>query len=155
MSKKEVMPEQETINPEVVDLVETQVPEVSPVEEIEKSKPIEEFEEAELVPEPTIEFQRVIKNQRFFESEILYETNNSNRSAWDLTDALIDLESIFSVERILEFDRFSDFGCEDPKNHELHPEECCVIFSSAYPLGVILVETSYEVMCETLIEYRG
>lgn len=150
MPKKTVMPEQETINPEVVDLVETQV----------LVPPVEQIEEAELVSEiseeiPVIEFEKTIKTQRFIESEILYETNNTSRSAWDLTDALIDLSTVFSVERILEDDRFSDFGCEDPKNHSLNPEECCVIFSSAYPLGVILVETSYEVMCETLIEYRG
>jgi hypothetical protein len=146
MTKKQVMPESEKINTEVIDLVEN-----SPV------PPVEQIEEAELVSEssPEIEFQKVIQTQRFLESEILYETNNPSRSAWDLTDALIDLSTIFSVERILEDDRFSDFGCEDPKNHSLNPEECCVVFSSAYPLGVILVETSYEVVCELLIAYKG
>ena len=113
-----------------------------------------EFQPVEQEPTPEPE-QKVIETSRFIESEILYETDNPDRSAWDLTDALIDLETIYSVERILDKDRFLDFGCDDPEKHELHPEDCCVIFSTAYPLGVILVEMSYEDITKVLINYKG
>lgn len=145
MAKRQIKPEQ---------VEETQIisETINPVHE--------QITDAEIdtpVPEPTDEAQltKVIETNRFIESEILYETNNPDRSSWDLTDALIDLESIYSVERILDKDRFSDFGCSDPVKHELHPEDCCVIFSTAYPLGVILVEMTYEDITKILIAYKG
>jgi len=98
---------------------------------------------------------KVIETSRFIESEILYETNNPNRSSWDLTDALIDIETIYSVERILDNDRFHDFGCDNPSEHELHPEDCCVVFTHGYPLGIIMVDMSYEDLTKILIAYRG
>ena len=136
-------------------------------EQVEDTQIISETTNEQVVPEQTdveIEFepvnspepeQKVIETNRFIESEILYETNNPDRSAWDLTDALIDLETIYSVERILDKDRFSDFGCSEPEKHELHPEDCCIIFSTAYPLGVVLVEMSYEEITKILISYKG
>ena len=148
MAKRQIKSEQvedtqilsETKNEEVI----SQHPEV----EIE-FEPVEQ-EETTPVPE-----QKVIETNRFIESEILYETNNPDRSAWDLTDALIDLDTIYSVERILDKDRFSDFGCDEPDKHELHPEDCCIIFSTAYPLGVVLVEMSYEDITKILIAFKG
>lgn len=112
-------------------------------------------EPVEIEFSPVENSQQVIETSRFIESEILYETNNPDRSSWDLTDALIDIETIHSVERILDKDRFADFGCSDPEKHELHPEDCCVVFSNAYPLGVILVDMSYEDVTKILIAYRG
>jgi endoglucanase Acf2 len=146
MAKRQITPEQieetkiisETINPVIEDSTDVEI-EMTPV------------------PPNTEEGQlsKVIETNRFIESEILYETSNPDRTAWDLTDALIDLETIYSVERILDKDRFSDFGCDDPEKHELHPEDCCVIFSTAYPLGVILVEMPYEDITKILIAYKG
>ena len=146
MAKRQIKPEQ---------VEDTQI-----ISETKNEQVVAEQQDVEIEfepvnsPEPTPE-QKVIETNRFIESEILYETNNVDRTAWDLTDALIDLETIFSVERILDKDRFSDFGCEDPEKHELHPEDCCVIFSTAYPLGVILVEMSYEEITKILIAYKG
>ena len=105
--------------------------------------------------EPVETEKKLIETHRFIESEILYENLNASRPAWDLTDALIDLDTIHSVERILDYDRFTDFGCNEPEKHELHPENCCVIFSTAYPLGIILVENTYEDVIKHLIAYKG
>lgn len=139
-----------------------------------KKKPPVEIEETPIISETkitpaiepeqelNIEFNEPVETEntpiethRFIESEILYETLNSSRPAWDLTDALIDLDTIHSVERILDYDRFTDFGCNEPEKHELHPENCCVIFSTAYPLGIILVENTYEDVSKLLIAYKG
>lgn len=136
--------------PEVEDtkIISETSTETTPTGEIQ-TEPVEiEFSPVEHSPQ-------VIETSRFIESEILYETNNPDRSSWDLTDALIDIETIHSVERILDKDRFTDFGCSDPEKHELHPEDCCVVFSTAYPLGVILVDMSYEDVTKILIAYRG
>jgi hypothetical protein len=145
MAKRQIKPEQ---------VVETEIiSEINNEEIVSEQQDVEiEFEPVNSSPETQ---QKVIETNRFIESEILYETSNPERSAWDLTDALIDLETIYSVERILDKDRFLDFGCSDPEKHELHPEDCCVIFSNAYPLGVILVEMSYEEITKILISYKG
>ena len=165
MAKRQIKPVEieetqiisETINPVALELPDAEFPLPDVEFPISPENLLEEIEKEKLVlmenpPQPT---EKVIETNRFIESEILYETNNPDRSAWDLTDALIDLESIYSVERILDKDRFSDFGCIDPVKHELHPEDCCVIFSTAYPLGVILVEMTYEDITKILIAYKG
>jgi len=141
------------INPEQVEDVQvlTETPTGEVLTELTQPEVEIEFQPEER-PEAT---QPVIETNRFIESEILYETNNADRSSWDLTDALIDIETIHSVERILDKDRFTDFGCIDPEKHELYAEECCVIFSTAYPLGVILVDMTYEDITKILIAYRG
>jgi hypothetical protein len=140
------------INPEKVE--DVQVLAETPTGEV-LTDLTEQAVEIEFQPEERIEPTPVIETNRFIESEILYETNNTDRSSWDLTDALIDIETIHSVERILDKDRFTDFGCVDPEKHELYPEECCVIFCVAYPLGVILVDMTYEDITKILIAYRG
>jgi len=159
MTKKRVMPKDFAS-----ELMPPQITEVSggivfqqPAVQIE----IDPSPEPNKVPELSAEeneqlfTQTEIKKSRFIENEILYETNNVDRSGWDLTDALIDVSTISSVEKILSDDRFSDFGCDDPEAHELHPEYCCVIFSSAYPLGVILVDMTFDEVVKILITYKG
>lgn len=145
MAKRQIKPEQ---------VEDTQIISETNNEKVVSQQPEVEIEFQPVEPEEQPE-QKVIETNRFIESEILYETNNPERSAWDLTDALIDIDTIFSVERILDKDRFMDFGCNEPEKHELHPEDCCVIFSTAYPLGVILVEMSYEDITKILIAYKG
>lgn len=148
MAKRQIKPEQVEDTQIISEIKNEQVVAQQPEIEIEFEPVEHSLSEEQLA-------QKVIETNRFIESEILYETNNSERSAWDLTDALIDLDTIYSVERILDKDRFLDFGCDDPEKHELHPEDCCVIFSTAYPLGVVLVEMSYEDITKILIAYKG
>ena len=136
---------------EIEIISETTVSESMPEVEAE-AQPMRDVSPVEIeftpVPEP------VLDQPRFFESEVLYETMNPNRSSWDLTDVFLPISSILSIERIVDKDRFSDFGCEDPEKHEMYPDDCCVIYATAYPLGIIAIGHSYDEVAELMMQQK-
>jgi hypothetical protein len=133
---------------EVEIISETNVPESMPEVEAE-ANPMKDVSPVEI--EFTPEAEKLPSQAKFFESEMLYETTNPNRSSWDLTDVFFPISTISAVERIVDKDRFSDFGCDDPEKHEMYPEDCCVVFTTAYPLGFISISHSYEEVVELMI----
>lgn len=131
-----------------------------------KETPVDvEFTEiqTEITPEETITFEQPVQNDpeiietnRFINIEILYEVTNIDRHAFDFADALVDIETIFGVEMVSD-ERLTDFGVDESsiEKYEINSEKCCLIYSSAYPDGVIVLDMTMHEMGKILIAYRG
>jgi hypothetical protein len=131
-----------------------------------KETPVDvEFTEiqTEITPEETITFEQpvhndpeIIETNRFINIEILYEVTNIDRHAFDFADALVDIETIFGVEMVSD-ERLTDFGVDESsiEKYEINSEKCCLIYSSAYPDGVIVLDMTMHEMGKILIAYRG
>lgn len=102
---------------------------------------------------PEITFDTPIETKpTFLNVEILYEVTNPERNAFDFTDAIIKLETISAVENVSP-ERLEDFGITlaEIEEHEISPEKCCLIYSSAYPDGVIILDMEMEELLKILI----
>ena len=121
------------------------------------------FLATETTPEETITFEQpvhndpeIIESNRVINIEILYEVTNIDRHAFDFADALVDVETIYGVEMVSE-ERLTDFGVDESSidKYEINSEKCCLIYSSAYPDGVIVLDMTMHEMGKILIAYRG
>lgn len=131
-----------------------------------KETPVDvEFTEIQTAttPEETITFEQpvqdepeIIESNRFINIELLYEVTNPDRDAFDFVDALVDIESISGIEMVSD-ERLLDFGVDEKsiEKYEINSAKCCLIYSSSYPDGVIVLDMEMNEMAKILIAYRG
>ena len=105
--------------------------------------------ETEAIPSPEI-----IETDKWIEAEILFriEKDDTTHSLFDFTDALIKIDTITSIER-LNSQRLYDFGISESfiEDYDINESQICLIYSSSYPDGVILVDHSYESITKMLV----
>jgi hypothetical protein len=96
----------------------------------------------------------IIETDKWIESEILFSIDLLNRETpvFDFTDALIKIDTITSIER-LDQQRLNDIGVTESfiEDYDVNVQQSCLMYSSSYPDGVILIDHSYEEMAKILI----
>jgi len=122
-----------------------------PITEIESI----DFTEIPATPEPELTpDSEIIETDKWIEAEILFRVNleDETRVIFEFTDALIKIDTITSIER-LNNQRLLDFGISESfiEDYDINESQICLIYSSSYPDGVILVDHSYESIAKLLV----
>lgn len=138
-----------------INLIGTPFAEEVKFEELPKEEPIPE--ESPKSPEDFLEEKsspEIIETDKWIESEILFSIDLLNRETpvFDFTDALIKIDTITSIER-LDQQRLNDIGVTESfiEDYDVNVQQTCLMYSSSYPDGVILIDHSYEEMAKILI----
>lgn len=138
-----------------INLIGTPFAEEVKFEELPKEEPIpEEYPKS---PEDFLEEKsspEIIETDKWIETEILFSIDLLNRETpvFDFTDALIKIDTITSIER-LDQQRLNDIGVSESfiEDYDVNVQQTCLMYSSSYPDGVILIDHSYEEMAKILI----